>query len=190
MKFFKLLMVLCALLAVGTPAHALLINPSVGDPLPSPVNMWTGNETSQSEIDTVISGIIGNSVELWKDELSGSVAGLPLAGSYEMDWLDGTEPTGGTISHVDGNPIVPATAYLLVKDGAQVPAWYLFDLTALTWNGTDDLVLSGFWPEQGGISHVTLYSSNTPVPEPATMLLLGSGLAGLAAFSRKKLFKK
>jgi hypothetical protein len=35
-----------------------------------------------------------------------------------------------------------------------------------------------------------IFAEGTTVPEPATMLLLGSGLIGLVGYGRKKFFKK
>jgi hypothetical protein len=179
----KRLVSLGALLAAvvfvpATKVEALVVTPAS-------VATATGNQTSQAQINAFSAAILGTAEELYKQNVGGSEVG-DLAGSYTTQFFNSpTDPEDALITY-DGGDIVGPPAFLLVKDGNHSPAWYLFNLTTLGWNGTDDLEINDFWPAGGAISHVSLYGVATTVPEPATFSLLAVGLLGAGVMRRRR----
>jgi len=158
-------------------AEALTITPS------SPI-VLSGNQTSQSAIDAYIAATLGDAGLLYKQNVGGPEEGS-LAGSYTTTFSNTvTQPEDATITYVAGMQYVGPTSYLLVKDGNNSPAWYLFNLSNLGWDGKETLNLQDFWVGRGAISHVTLYG--TALPEPATLSLLAVGLVGTAVLRRRR----
>ena len=89
---------------------------------------------------------------LYKSNVSGTT-GLgadqgPYASSYQTLFSNtATDPSDAVINYVYGSDAIGCdVCYLLVKDGNNNPAQYLFDISS--WDGLDDIVLTGFWPSQ------------------------------------------
>ena len=135
----------------------------------------------------VVSLVTGNTVqELYKQDQGQSADSGTFASSYNTEFSNTpSDPEDATITHVANMPVISGSPiYLLVKDGNHDPIWYIFNLTVLGWDGEDSIEMSGFWPNGGAISHVSLYGPS-PVPIPAAVWLLGSGLLGLVGIRRR-----
>jgi hypothetical protein len=195
MKTKMTLLALGALMATAAVSNALSITPSSAFLINTGTDGITPDSDNPTNPESALLAVYGGSI-LYKSNVGGGGSSVeeatPFTGSYATAY--NSDLSGATISQGGGSAITGySPLYLLVKDGNSDPFWYFFNLTTAGWDGTASLDLSGFWPEQGSISHVTLMgrpSTSTTsvvsrVPDGGTTLAtLGFALLGLGSVRR------
>jgi hypothetical protein len=206
------LLVASALLVFAAQAHAtpITIDPSSSSLVITGADLPPGTIVPSTKTSLIVDYIENTyaTIELYKSDAAGTDPQ-----SEDGDLIDSYTTVFNTVVSSDPDHDlstaditydvgdIVSNGYLLVKDGNNVPIWYLFDLgvTGLMWDGKMKLELRDFWLGNGSISHVSLFGKritppSTPpspaIPEPTTVVLFGLGLAGLVGMGIKKRRKK
>ena len=171
-------------LAMAASAQALPLTPS--DPNPPLIYQESGHagNVDAGDVNAVLNALAPyNLSSPWSvEEVFKQNTGGAEEKSYAPYYTSVLNDAGGTIDWDGPEKIIGEYIFLVVKDGTPRP-YYLFDISG--WNGMEQIVLSGFYPNQGAVSHVSIFTSGIPqVPDGgATAALLG--LAFMAAGARR-----
>lgn len=172
----KLMALSLCLLPIVSNA-ALIIDPGY-------TPQWTTDDNSNFNASEVAT-LVGTSTaleEYYKQNVDDAFDTGPFANSYTTEFFNTpSDPDSALIRWLLGTPSIDCPeCYLLVKDGNQNPAQYVFDIGG--WDGMMDIELNDFWPQEGAISHIAIYGGEGggTVPEPSFIALLGIGLLGIS----------
>ena len=176
----------------AVPAYALSLAP--GGQIAIGVGTGPcGSDCIEIAVNPVLNPDVTDLILQYKSDVSGS-SGVgadsgPRAADYTTTFSNSaSDPQDALIDYIGTTAIdcLTKVCILEVKDGDHTPGRYFFNITG--WDGTDNIVLTSFWPGSGAISHVSIHNggSAASVPEPASLFLFGAGLAGLGIWRRKQ----